>query len=88
MSKIDNIKIKNFIHSLGLEYRLPDEVIKKITESPYEFTYNQVKEWDLVGLESVDELEKLKSTFLYKVFGKIHISKALIKTKMERKKKK
>jgi len=87
MSKIDTIKLKKFIHSLGLEYHLPDEVIKKLTESPYEFTYQQIKDWDLNGLDSIDELEELKTTFLYKAFGKIHVSKALIKTRIERKKK-
>lgn len=90
--KTDKAKVQALIHSIGLKYRLSDQIIKEIVESPYLFTAEKMDEIaniDLLEL-SEEEQEKLKSTFMYKSFGKMFLSlpylKRLIKQKESLKK--
>jgi hypothetical protein len=73
MTKADEIKIKQLIHKLGLKYKLSDEVIKNIIDSPYEFTYEKLREVVLDGVTTEEELDKLKTNFNYKGLGKLYV---------------
>lgn len=78
MSKIDKIKVDALIHSLGLKYNLRDEDMKELVNSPFLFTYEQLKELDVSEVKTEEDLEKLKTSFLYKSFGKVFVSFPLI----------
>jgi hypothetical protein len=88
MDKLNKLKIKNLTHSLALKYNLSDNVVKDIIESPYAFTANKLSEInnDLNSAVTEEEIEKLKTTFLYKSFFKIYISKAKLLTRNKRRK--
>ena len=86
MSKIDEKKLKLLIHKIGLKYNLSDSIIKNIVESPYEFTYNTIKDLKLTGDETKEEFEELKTHFLYKGFGKLYIDYNLFERKQKQSK--
>ena len=77
-SKIDKIKVDALIHSLGLKYNLRDEDMKQLVNSPFLFTYEKLKELDISEVKTEEDLAKLKTSFLYKSFGKIFASYPLI----------
>ena len=74
MSKINKIKLDNLIHQLGLEYGLPDEVVRNIAESQFEFTAEKIKEFDFSSLNSSEDLKDMKTVFLFKGLGKLFIN--------------
>jgi len=86
MNKKDDKKIKKLMHSLGLKYNLPDHVVKQIVESPYEFAYEQLKKLTLDGIQSEEELNKLKTNFNFKGLGKLYVSYPHIKKRENQKK--
>lgn len=67
-------KIKILIHKLGLKYKLSDEIIKQIIESPYEFSALQIKKLNLKEIDNEEQLKKLKTNFTYPGFGKFYIN--------------
>lgn len=79
MDKIDKVKVKKLVHKLGLKYNLRDVEIQEIVNSQFEFTAEKYRELDLKVVNSEEELNKLKTTFIYKAFGRLYISVALIK---------
>jgi|TARA_R110000851_G_scaffold296262_2_gene451347 hypothetical protein len=85
MNKSDDNKIKALIHSIGLKYNLSDHIIKKIVESPYEFTALTLKELDLNEVKTKDELDNIKTNFLYKSFAKIYANFLLINRRNKQK---
>lgn len=88
MSKIDKIKIDKLIHKLGLKYNMRDEDMKELIESPYLFTHEKLKELDLSNVQSEKELDKLKTNFLYKAFGRLYVSFPLIARRNKQREKK
>lgn len=78
MNKIESIKIKKIIHSLGLKYNLTDNIIKEIIESPTKFIHEQYKKLDLSNIKTKEELDKLKTVFMLKGFGRLIVSYPLI----------
>lgn len=74
MNKLDKIKINKLIHTIGLEYNLSDDKIKQIVESQFEFTTEKLRKIDFSTLKTDEDIENLKSTFLYKSFGKLYIN--------------
>lgn len=73
MSKIDEKKIKDLIHSIGLKYQLSDDIIKQLVESPYLFTKETILNLEIEDIETEDELDKLKTNFYYKSWGRLFI---------------
>lgn len=84
-NNIDESKIKMIIHSIGLKYNLQDQIVSKIVNSPYKFTRKTISELDLKDIETEEEFNKLKTNFIYRYIGKLHISYAKYKqrTKLE-----
>jgi len=68
----DEEKIKRLIHKIGLEFQLQDEVIKKIVNSPYKFTRETIHDLPLVGIETEEDFEKIKTNFIYVHIGKLY----------------
>ena len=85
MSKLDKVKIDNLIHKLGLKYQLPDNVIKEIVESPYKFTLEKIKELELSNIETEEELNSIKTNFIYKGLYKMYIDFASVKRRKQQK---
>lgn len=71
--EIDDKKVKALIHSLGLKYGLQDDVINKIVNSPYKFTRETISNMELDHVQSEEELEKIKTNFIYSYIGKLYI---------------
>lgn len=78
MNKVDEKKIKDVIHSIGLNNYLVDSEIKKIVESQFRFTYEKIRSLDIEDLTD-EELDKLKTNFTYKYLGKIYTSADIIR---------
>jgi hypothetical protein len=76
---IDKKKVKDLIHTLGLKYKMTDEEIRSIVESPFLFTYLRIRELDFNNVKTEEELSELKTNFLYRAFGKLYLSTALFK---------
>lgn len=74
MNKIDKIKVKQLIHSIGLKYHLTDETIKNIVESQWEFAYQKMVTMDWDDIHTEEDLDKAKTNFLFKYLGRIYVS--------------
>lgn len=88
MSKLDDIKKNKLIHKLGLKYNLTDETIKQLVESPYEFTAEKLQGIHFDDIETEEQFNALKTTFMYKTFGRLYISFPMLKRRAERRKNK
>ena len=84
MNKIDQNKVKRLIHKLGLKYRLPDKLLKELVESPYEFSAEIIKKLKLDDLTKEEELEEVKSNFMYTGFAKLFINPAAFKKRINK----
>jgi hypothetical protein len=82
---VDKKKVLDLIHTLGLKYKMTDEDIRTIVETPFLFTYLKIRELDLSNVETEEDLAKLKTNFLYKSFGKIILSNALLQRRNKQK---
>lgn len=69
-----NKKIKNLIHSIGLENNLSDEEVEKIVKSQFEFTRNKIQELNEKGLNKENKKEFKQVVFHYKRLGKIFLN--------------
>lgn len=79
MNNIDKGKIKGLIHSLGLKYKLPDEVIKDMVDTPYRFTKEVISNMDIPEGLSKEEFEGLKRSFRYLAIGTVYLDYNLYK---------
>jgi hypothetical protein len=77
MNKIDEKKIKDIIHTIGLNNNLKDDEVRKIVESQFRFTSETIKEMSLEGL-TLEELGELKTNFYYKYIGKLYTNPDVI----------
>lgn len=78
MNKVDEKKIKDVIHTIGLNNYLVDSEIKKIVESQFRFTYDTIRNLP-VEEKTDEELDKLKTNFTYKYLGKLYTSSDIIR---------
>jgi hypothetical protein len=85
MNSPDKKKINDLIHTLGLKYKMSDEDIRVIVDSPFLFTYLTIREINFNEIEE-EALEELKANFLYKSFGKLYLSEPLFKRMKKQKK--
>lgn len=74
MNKIDKIKVKKLMHSIGLKYHMTDETIKNIVESQWEFANKKMVEMPWDDIHTEEDLEKTKTNFLFKYLGRIYVS--------------
>ena len=74
MDKVDESEIKKLIHRIGLKYNLRDDIVNKIHVSPYRFTREKIVELKLKELTKEEEVEILKTNFIYLHIGKLYIS--------------
>ena len=72
---MENKKVDDLIHSIGLKYNLSDHIIKEIVESQFEFTRETSNKIDFTKVKNEEDFDNLKKIFHYKGFGKIYISK-------------
>lgn len=84
--EVQNKKLKDLYHRVGLKYNLNGETIRKIVESPYEFTKVTTDSIDLSKIETEEDFNKTKTNFLYKFLGKIYTSWGLIERKQKQSK--
>lgn len=85
MDKNDERKVKQLIHRLGLKYNLRDEEIKQIVNSPFEFAAEKYREIDLRTVTTEEQLDSLKTTFLFKALCKLYINRALFNKRIKNK---
>lgn len=78
MTKADEIRVYKLIHKLGLKYHLRDSEIKEIVESQFRFTSEEIK-----NLNLEEDIETLKTNFIFKYLGKLYIDKKQLKKKNE-----
>lgn len=78
MTKADEIRVHKLIHKLGLKYYLRDSEIKEIVESQFRFTSEEIK-----NLNLEEDIETLKTNFIFKYLGKLYIDKKQLKKKKE-----
>lgn len=74
MDKIDEGEIKRLIHRIGLKYNLRDDIVNKILVSPYKFTREKITELELKEVVDREDVEALKTNFMYLHIGKLYIS--------------
>lgn len=88
MSKKDQIKINRLIHSIGLKYNLTDDEIRKIVQSPFEFTEQKLKELNekINNAAELEELKDLKRVFLFKSLCKLYICEHRMESLLNRRK--
>lgn len=72
MNKQDDDRIRKLIHSIGLEFNLQDDVVRKIVQSPYKFTRETIANLSIDGIESEEDFNKLKTNFIYTYIGKLY----------------
>jgi hypothetical protein len=87
MDKINSKKIKDLMHSIGLKHGLSDNQVKEIVNSPYEFTNLIIKNLNLNEVQTKDELDSLKTNFIYKSFAKLYVNFLLINRRNKKKNK-
>jgi len=85
MINTDKKKVKDLIHTLGLKYKMSDEDIRVLVESPFLFSYLKIREINFNEVKEED-LEELKTNFLYKAFGKLYLHGPLFKRMLKQKK--
>lgn len=88
MDKKDRIKYNKLLHRLGLKYKLTDKQIKELVESPYEFAQQKIKEIDLEGERTIEEVNNMKTNFNFLAFGKLYFSPKLVYRKFNKNNKK
>lgn len=85
MKKSDEAKILKLIHDIGLKNGLSDETVRKIVNSQFEFTQEQLQEINKQINESTDPgiVDEIESVFYYKGLLRLYIcpyrAKMLIK---------
>lgn len=77
MDKTDIVKLKRLWRTLADKYDLTVDEIKDIVNAPYYFTHTKIIKFDLNNINE-KEFDALKKVFMYKGFGKIYVSYALI----------
>lgn len=76
-NEIDERKVADITHTVGLNNNLMDSQIREIVESQFRFTYKTIKAMTLSELTD-EEIDNLKTNFYYKYIGKIFTDKEVI----------
>lgn len=79
MNKINEKKVNDIIHTIGLNNNLTDSQVREIIESQFRFTYKTIRTLQLSGLTD-EEIDNLKTNFYYKYIGKLYTNSEVIKS--------
>jgi len=85
MDSLDKRKVASLIHKIGLDNNLSDKEVRDIVESQFLFTYLKLRELDLDTVDTVEKLQELKTSFIYRSFGKLILSEPLFKRRIKQK---
>lgn len=86
MRRKDEKKIKDLIHSHALKNNMTDDEFRSLVESPYEFTYEKMKDINLEDVESEEDFSKLKTNFIYPGFMRLVIDYIALSARNNRRK--
>jgi hypothetical protein len=76
-NEIDERKVADIIHTVGLNNNLMDSQIREIVESQFRFTYKTIKAMSLSTMTD-EEIDELKTNFYYKYLGKVYTNSEVI----------
>lgn len=76
MTKADEIEVNKLIHRIGLKYNLTDSEVKEIVESQFKFAYEEIRKLNLN-----EDLNDIKTNFIFKYIGKLFIDNKTITNK-------
>lgn len=79
MNKINEKKVNDIIHTVGLNNNLTDNQVREIIESQFRFTYKTIKGLELSNLTD-EEIDNLRTNFYYKYIGKIYTNSEVIRS--------
>lgn len=80
MNKIEDSKVKRIIHSIGLNNNMSDDEVRKMIESQFRFTYEEIRKLRFNDLTD-EEINKLKTNFYYKYLGKLYTDAKIVRGK-------
>lgn len=84
-NKIHSVEVNKIIHSIGLKYNLRDSEVRAIVESQFRFAYEKIQSSTFDEMND-EELEQVKTNFLFKYLGKLYTSPTKIKGVQKRRK--
>lgn len=85
MNKIHDAKIKKLIHSIALNYNMSDQDMINLLNSPYEFAKEKINELDLKKITTKEELDEIKTNFIFRSFFKLVVEWRTINGKLKQK---
>ena len=78
--KAEDHRIKKLIHSLGLEFGLQDDVIRKIVQAPFKFTRETISNLDVNNCDMTEEeFKTIKTNFIFSHLGKLYTNFRIFK---------
>jgi hypothetical protein len=70
--KAEDPRLKKLIHSIGLEFNLQDDIVKKIVQAQFKFTRETISNLDVKDNMTEEEFKELKTNFIYTHIGKLY----------------
>ena len=77
MDKIQEKKVNDIIHTIGLNNNLRDCEVREMVESQFRFMYEKIKEMSLDTM-SEEEINNIKKNFFHKYLGKVYTSGEIV----------
>ena len=77
MDKIQEKKVNDIIHTIGLNNNLRDCEVKEMVESQFRFMYEKIREMSLDTM-TTEEIDKLKTNLFFKYLGKVYTSGEIV----------
>ncbi len=78
MDKIQEKKVNDIIHTIGLNNNLRDCEVKEMVESQFRFMYDKIREMNLDNMTE-EEINNSKTNFFFKYLGKVYTSGEIVK---------
>lgn len=75
---INDKKVNDILHSVGLSNNLRDDEVKAINNSVYKFIYTTIRTMEIEG-KTPEEIDDLRKTFIIKYIGKLYTDKETIR---------
>lgn len=85
MNKIYKDKVDKLIHSIALKYNMSDEDMTNLIGSPYEFAKEKINKLDLKKIETKEELDNIKTNFIFRSFFRLVVEWRTINGKLKQK---
>ena len=77
MKQINDKKVNDIIHTIGLNNNLRDIEVREIVESQFRFMYEKIREMSLDTM-TAEEIDNLKTNFFFKYLGKVYTSGEIV----------